>query len=88
MQGDPGRNENPLLVPGASLACFSMAFLLFSRADAGPVVVVALLLAVGNLLLINLKYFKLNQRHNRLLSLVRLRARLAAEGGKTDQIGG
>lgn len=90
MQGDPptDRNENPLLVPGASAACFAMVLLLLSRGEADLIAVVALVLAAGNLLLINFKYFKLVERHNRLLSLVRLRARLAAQGPKIDQIGG
>jgi len=89
MLGEPQTqpNENPLLVPGASVACFCMVLLLLSRGDGSLVSLMAMVLAAGNLLLLNLKYFKLVQRHNRLLGLVRLRARLASEGAKPDQIG-
>jgi len=85
MQAEPRTNENPLLIPGASIACFSMVMLLLAHSDGSGVALTAVLLAAGNLLLMNLKYFKLLKRHNRILSLVRLRERLAAQ--KTDQIG-
>lgn len=76
----PGSSENPLIFPATSLAAFAMGIVLLSRiADAGIVEYAALGFLVMNLALLNLKHHNLTQRHNRLLSLVRLRARLAEE---------
>lgn len=79
-ESTPGTPENPLIFPATSLAAFAMGIVLLSRtADAGIVSYAALGFLAMNLALLNLKHYNLSRRHNRLLGLVRLRARLAEE---------
>ncbi len=80
MEQAPGNPENPLTFVATAVAAFAMGIVLLSRTpEPGVVSYVALGFLAMNLGLLALKYFNLGRRHNRLLSLVRLRARLAAE---------
>lgn len=79
-----GRNDNPLIFVGTSVACGAMVLVLYARCETDIVATVALALAALNLGLLNLKHHNLIQRHNRVLSTLRLRARLTNE---TEQIG-
>jgi hypothetical protein len=73
--------ESPLTFVATALAAFAMGVVLISRTpEPGMVSYVALGFLAMNLGLLALKYFNLGGRHNRLLGLVQLRARLADEG--------
>jgi hypothetical protein len=87
MHDDPASapNENPLIFVGTSVACFAMVLLMYTQGDLGVVGLIAMLLAAMNLGLLNLKYYNLLKRHGRLLSLIRLRGRLAAAQGTTEE---
>jgi hypothetical protein len=75
-----GTPENPLTFAATGCAAFAMGIVLISRTpEPGVVSYVALGFLAMNLGLLALKYVNLGRRHNRLLSLVRLRARLVAE---------
>ncbi len=78
MDPENAPNENPLIFIGTSVACFAMVLLMYAQGDLGAIGLIALLLAAMNLVFLNLKYHQLLQRYGRLLSLIRLRGRLAA----------